>query len=224
MCLSSQHLISKTIWIKELGTPFACFFAIIHSFEIKRSFMKNYLPITNPKGFIFRMLIILFMMVITADHSFSQQRNGYLGLEAGVYIVKPENSGVGAHFSGNAEIANDMFLGAEIGAVKLHRLDNVYLPLLARFSMMPALRSGKARLLVVLAPGYGFYDDSYRIGGINYKSKGGFAFYGGVGAAFKGKQRGYLTVTAGYSTFGFSTNGYKSNIDGVGIRFGGLFR
>jgi hypothetical protein len=168
--------------------------------------------------------LLLFLMTNIVSLSFAQQRNGYLGLEAGVYIVEPYDPGVGAHFSGNAEVANDMFLGAEIGVVNFHRLDKVYLPLLARFSMMPALRSGKARLLVVLAPGYGFYDDSYRRGGVYYQSKGGFSFYGGIGAAFKGKQNGYITLTIGYSTFGFTTNGYKSNIDGVGIRFGGLFR
>jgi hypothetical protein len=186
--------------------------------------MKNYLPIAIPKAVISRKLILLLLMVIPASFSFSQQRNGYLGLEAGVYIVEPYDPGVGAHFSGNAGIANDMFLGAEIGVVKFRRLDKVYLPLLARFSMMPVLRSGKARLLVVLAPGYGFYDNSYRRGGIYYKSKGGFAFYGGIGAAFKGKQNGYLTVTVGYSTFGFTNDGYETNIDGVGIRFGGIFR
>jgi hypothetical protein len=174
--------------------------------------------VLNPK------YLVSFLLIFITTFSFAQQRNGYLGLEAGVYIVEPYDPGVGAHFSGNAEIANDMFLGAEIGVVKFHRLDKAYLPLLARFSMMPALRSGKARLLVVLAPGYGFYDDSYRRGGLYYKSKGGFAFYGGMGAAFKGKRNGYLTVTIGYSTFGFTNAGHKSNIDGVGIRFGGLFR
>lgn len=184
---------------------------------------KEMLPIILKKNSALRYLIVSIFTFISFS-SFSQQRSGYLGLDAGVYIVEPYDPGVGAHFSGNAEVANDMFLGAEIGAVKFHRLDKAYLPLLARFSMMPALRSGKARLLIVLAPGYGFYDDSYRRGGAYYKSKGGFTFYGGIGAAFKGKQRGYLTVTVGYSNFGFTTNGYKTNIDGVGIRFGGIFR
>jgi hypothetical protein len=184
---------------------------------------KNLLTKTVKDAFVLKWMLVLLMTIVFTS-SFAQQRNGYLGLEAGVYIVEPYDPGVGAHFSGNAEIANDMFLGAEIGVVKFHRLDKAYLPLLARFSMMPALRSGKARLLVVLAPGYGFYDDSYRRGGLYYKSKGGFAFYGGMGAAFKGKRNGYLTVTIGYSTFGFTNAGHKSNIDGVGIRFGGLFR
>jgi len=186
--------------------------------------MRNNLLTKTSTSTFARKYLLFFLLTFVATISFAQQRNGYLGLEAGVYIVEPYDPGVGAHFSGNAEVANDMFLGAEIGVVKFHRLDKVYLPLLARFSMMPALRSGKARLLVVLAPGYGFYDDSYRRGGLYYKSKGGFAFYGGIGAAFRGKQNGYLTLTIGYSTFGFITNGYKNNIDGVGIRFGGLFR
>jgi hypothetical protein len=166
--------------------------------------------------------LILIMQVSVL--SFCQRRNGYLGLDAGVYVIKHYDPAVGAHFSGNAELANDMFLGAEIGVVKFDGIRKAYFPLLARFSMMPALNSGRARLLILLAPGYGIYDDSYRRGGIYYKEKGGFDFYGGIGAAFKGKQNGYLTLTVGYSTFGFTTNGYKSNIDGVGIRFGGMFR
>lgn len=169
--------------------------------------------------------LILFLLCFTITSSFAQKRNGYLGLEGGLYLNQPPyDVGAGLHFSGNAEISNDMFMGLEIGAVKFHHLHKPYLPLLARFSMMPSLRSGKARLLIVLAPGYGFYDDDYRRGQVYYKSKGGFSFYGGVGAAFKGKQNGYLTVTIGYSTFGFTTNDYKTNVDGVGIRFGGIFR
>lgn len=186
--------------------------------------MKNCFLTKISKTVFIPKYLLLLLLIGMATFSFAQQRNGYLGLEGGVYITEPYDPGIGAHFSGNAEVANDMFLGAEIGVVKFHRLDKAYLPLLARFSMMPALRSGKARLLVVLAPGYGFYDDSYRRGGLYYKSKGGFAFYGGMGAAFRGKQNGYLTVTIGYSTFGFTNAGHKSNIDGVGIRFGGLFR
>lgn len=216
MC-HSTNVVNKDCFSAELGTPFA------YVWFDQPLFMKNTVLTILKKSFVPKGLLF-FLMTGIATVSFAQKRNGYLGLEAGVYVTEPYDPGVGAHFSGNAEVANDMFLGAEIGVVKFHRLNNVYLPLLARFSMMPALRSGNTRLLVVLAPGYGFYDDSYRRAGIYYKSKGGFAFYGGIGAAFKGKRAGYLTVTIGYSTFGFTYAGYKSNIDGVGIRFGGLFR
>jgi len=177
-----------------------------------------------PKSISASKFIILMLLSFATAYSFAQQRNGYLGVDAGVYLTKQYDAAVGADFHGNAEIANDMFLGAEIGVVKFHAHDKAYLPLLARFSMMPALRSGKARLLVLLAPGYGIYNESFRRGGEYYQSKGGFTFYGGFGAAFKGKKNGYLTFTVGYSTFDFNTNGYKSNVDGVGIRFGGMFR
>lgn len=186
--------------------------------------MKNNDSTLTAKQILIPLCLTVFFISLAATSSFAQKRNGYLGLDAGVYITQPYDPGVGAHFSGNAEVSNDMFLGLEIGAVKFHYLHKPYLPLLARFSMMPSLQSGKARLLIVLAPGYGFYGDDYRRGQVYYKSKGGFSFYGGVGAAFKGKRNGYLTVTIGYSTFGFTTNDYKTNVDGVGIRFGGIFR
>ena len=168
--------------------------------------------------------ILLPVLILTHASCFSQQRNGYLGLDRGIYVIKQYDAAAGAHFSGNAELTNDVFLGAEIGFVKFDHLDKVYLPLLARFSFMPQLNLRRANLLILLAPGYGVYDDSYRRNTTYYKSKGGFSFYGGAGAAFRGKGNAYLTLTIGYATFGFTTNGYKSNIDGVGIRIGALFR
>lgn len=185
--------------------------------------MRNYFPITFSKKITALKFFILVAVLHLSLLSFSQ-RGGYLGLEVGVYAIKHSDPAVGAHFSGNAELTNDMFLGAEIGIVKFDGLHKPYLPLLARFSMMPNVGSGRARLLILLAPGYGLYDDKYRRGGLYYHEKGGFDFYGGVGAAFKGKQNGYLTLTVGYSTFGFTTDDYKTNIDGVGIRFGVMFR
>lgn len=186
--------------------------------------MKNKLANTPLKIYVAKYCSAIIAMLFACTTSYAQQRNGYLGVDAGVYVIEQYDPGVGAHFSGNAEVANDIFLGAEIGVVKFHRLDKPYFPLLARFSIMPALKSARARLLVLLEPGYGFYDESFRRGNDNFKSKGGFTFYGGIGAAFKGRKNGYLTLTVGYSTFGFTTNGYKSNIDGVGIRLGGIFR
>jgi hypothetical protein len=186
--------------------------------------MRNNPLFIDAKNIHVSKLFVLLLVMLISVFSFGQRKSGYLGLDAGVYVIQHSGPSVGAHFSGNAELANDMFIGAEIGVVKFDGLRKAYLPLLARFSMMPDLNSGRARLLILLAPGYGLYDDSYRRGGVYYKEKGGFSFYGGLGAAFKGKGNGYLTLTVGYSTFGFTTNGYKSNIDGVGIRFGGMFR
>jgi hypothetical protein len=34
----------------------------------------------------------------------------------------------------------------------------------------------------------------------------------------------YLTLTVGHSTFGFTSEGYKNNIDDVGISFDAMFR
>lgn len=186
--------------------------------------MRNEISSIATKDSLASKFIVLMVLMHVSFTSLCQKRNGYLGLDAGVYVIKHSDPAVGAHFSGNAELANDMFVGAEIGLVKFDGIRKPYFPLLARFSMMPALSSSRARLLILLAPGCGLYDDSYRRGGIYYKEKGGFSFYGGLGAAFKGRKNGYLTLTVGYSTFGFTTNGYKSNIDGVGIRFGGMFR
>lgn len=166
----------------------------------------------------------MFMLIHASLLSFSQKRNGYLGLDAGVYVIKNSNPAMGAHFSGNAQIATDAYLGAEVGVVKIDGLRKPYLPLLARVSMMPNVGSSRTRLLILLAPGYGVYDDTYRRGGFYYHEKGGFSFYGGFGAVFMQKKNASLSLTIGYSTFGISTNSYKSNIDGVGVRFGVMLK
>ena len=191
---------------------------------IKSYIMRNGVPIIVANNIYAAKLFMLNTMMFISVLASAQHNKGYLGLDAGVYVIQHSNPAAGAHFSGNAELANAMFWGAEIGVVKFDGIRKAYLPLLAKLTIMPDLNSGRARLLLLLAPGYGIYDDSYRRGGNYYRDKGGFDFYGGIGAAFKGNGNGYLTLTVGYSTFGFTTNGFRSNIDGVGIRFGGMFR
>jgi hypothetical protein len=167
---------------------------------------------------------LLSAIMFGANSAFTQQRNGYLNIDAAVYAFKNDDPAIGAHFGGNAGIANDVYLGAELGVVKFHDNDKVYLPVLARFSFMPQVNSKKANLIVLIAPGYGAYNNSYRDGNNDHKVKGGFAFFGGLGAGFKGKRNGYLTLTVGYTSFGFDDRGSKYNVDGVGIRVGGMFR
>jgi hypothetical protein len=186
--------------------------------------MKNNTLTKSSKAIIIFKAVLLILIILRAQSSFAQRRNGYLGLEAGVYATNHYDPGIGFHFSGNAEVANAMFVGAEVGVISFSDLEKPYIPLLVRFSAMPQLNSTKARLLVVVAPGYGIYDNSRQRNNIYYKTKGGFTFYGGAGAAFKGKGKADFSLTIGYSSFGFTTEGYKSNIDGVGIRFGVMFR
>ena len=179
------------------------------------------LKIVSPRIVKWTVLSALFFSFLSVS---AQRRNGYVGLDAGVYFLKPHDPAVGVHFSGNIELVNALFFGPEIGVVKFDHLKKPYLPLLARFSIMPALQSRKASALIVLAPGYGLHDETYRRGNNWFNSKGGFAFYGGAGAVIPGKKRGSLAITIGYTSFGFRVNGFKSNIDGVGLRLGAMIR
>ncbi len=169
----------------------------------------------------FKLLVWALMIFATAP-AFSQKRNSYLELDAAGYFLKPYDPAVGIHLSGNIELVKALFFGAELGVVKFDHLKKPYIPLLTRFSIMPALSSRKASALIVLAPGYGLYEERYRRGNDWFHSKGGFTFYGGLGAVIPGKNRGSLAITVGYTAFGFSTNGRKTNIDGVGLRLGAM--
>jgi hypothetical protein len=171
-----------------------------------------------------RKWVTIVLLLSSSLTAFSQRRSGYAELDAGIYFIKQVDPAIGAHFSGNIELTNAVFLGAELGVVKFDHIKKAYLPLLARFSIMPSSGGKRINPLVVLAPGYGVYEEKFRVGNTWYESKGGFSFYGGAGVAFPGKGRGSLVMTIGYSTFGFTTNGHKSNIDGVGLRIGAMIR
>lgn len=168
--------------------------------------------------------MILFFVLTGSLFCFGQKRNGYLSLDAGIYVLPQFNPALGFHLGGNAELANAVFIGAELGVVKFDHLNKPYLPMLARFSAMPLLGTGKNRLLILLAPGYGLYKEDLRRGNDWYHSTGGFSFFGGVGVVLPGKRRGSLSLSVGYTTFGFNTDGHQSNTDGVGIRVGAMIR
>lgn len=179
---------------------------------------------THLKGQNVLVCLLIFFVWSGSVPAMAQKRGGYLSLDAGVYVLPQFNPAIGLHLGGNALLANEVYLGAELGVVKFDHLSKPYLPLLARFSAMPSIGSGRSRLLILLAPGYGLYRDDFRRGNDWYYSKGGFSFYGGFGAVIPGKGRGSLSLSVGYTTFGFETNGHESNIDGVGIRIGAMIR
>src|SRR5215208_515329 len=100
------------------------------------------------------LLVILFFIPCLC---FGQSRNTYFSIELGSYFSRSSNPSIGAHFSGNAEISPNFFVGLEAGVVKFPKLNNLYVPVLARFTMMPRTKLSKASPLILVEPGYGIY-------------------------------------------------------------------
>ena len=150
----------------------------------------------------------------------AQSRDTYVGLDGAVYFGRGYDPAPGFHLSGNAGIGKGMYLGAQLGLVHFRDLGGAYLPAHLKFSFLPAGRSGRAVPIVLLEPGYGFYDRKYRAGNGWYRRKGGFTFFAGVGAAFATRSKARPVLTLGYSRFDFKDPGYRFTRDAFGLRFG----
>ncbi len=152
----------------------------------------------------------------------AQSRDTYVGLDAALYLSQGVDPAPGFHLSGNAGIGKGMYLGAQLGLVHFRDQGGAYLPTQLKFSFLPAGRSGRAVPVLYLEPGYGFYDRKYRVGNENYRRKGGFTFFAGIGAAFATRSKARPVLTVGYSRFDFHNPGYTYTRDAFGIRFGAM--
>jgi len=151
----------------------------------------------------------------------AQKKNkGYCSFDASIDVKKNYDPPIGIRFSGNGEIVNGFFLGAEVGVVKFPDLEGVYVPILARFTVVPNADSKKTTFLALLEPGYGAYNKQ---DALNAPLQGGFNFFGGIGATFSGKGSGRMYLAAGYSLYGFKRNDIKSDREMLGMRVGIMF-
>ena len=166
------------------------------------------------------MKYILPVLLLLPFWAQAQSRDTYVGLDGALYFGRGYDPAPGFHLSGNAGIGKGMYLGAQVGLVHFRDLGGAYLPAQLKFSFMPAGQSGRAVPIVLLEPGYGFYDRKYRYGNGWYRRKGGFTFFAGVGAAFATRSKARPVLTLGYSRFDFRDRDYRFSRDAFGLRFG----
>jgi hypothetical protein len=143
--------------------------------------------------------------------SFAQQ--GYLAIEPAVYFKSASTPALGIHFSGNGKLGKTTYAGLQMGIVKFQELSKNYIPIQAKFSIIPSEKLG---LLFTIEPGYGVYK-------LN-STTGGFVFYGGVGLVFPSSKNGRGFLTVGYSNFGFQTAEAMNNVECLGVHFGFMVR
>ena|SRR5438552_10933388 len=159
-------------------------------------------------------LLFCLFLIPALSQAQHKKQGGYFSFAGSVNI--PTTAGMdpimGAELSGNAELGKGGYLGLQAGVLKFQGMMGVYVPIQLKFSLMPAKNPKKVSPLIVLAPGLGVYNQT--------DTQGGFTFYGGIGAVFagKGKSGGYLT--AGYSSYGFTSGDINSTVETIGIRAG----
>lgn len=159
------------------------------------------------------LIILLFPLVC-----FSQKKQGVLGFAMSFdFPDKGLGEGIGVHFNGNGEIANGFYLGLSAGVIKFKNLSKAYVPVAARFTVMPGYRSRKTYPVILFEPGYGFYKHGRR--GFGEDLKGGFTMVIAGGVGFTTRSRVSPFITLGYSQFSFE--GFEqSTYDGLAIRTG----
>ncbi len=168
-------------------------------------------------------IIIAGLLLICSLNSFCQKNKGYASI-SGSFDIRDNAQGYGALFSGNTRIGPGSFLGIESGLIKLKGLDAPYIPLFGKITVAPNFEKEKLSLLVVLEPGYGIYNHKTSIGNSYITTKGGFDFYGGLGAVTSSKSKAHAFVTIGYSRYGFSIEEITSKVEMVGVRIGVMFK
>jgi hypothetical protein len=185
----------------------------------RRIKFKLVLPKTSKMRKLLTLLLLTGSLLSYAQNNF----RGYFGIEPSVYFNSQSDPAFGVNFSGSGELAKDLFAGLQVGVVKFKENDKVYIPLQVKLTIAPDYYKKKTSILILLEPGYGVYNETNRVGIDDIQTLGGFTFFGGLGAAFKGKGNGRISVAVGYSLFGFKSNDTKNNTEMIGMRLGVMF-
>lgn len=165
---------------------------------------------------------LLFIICIFFLSTVNAQNKGFATVSFGLDFPKKADPAISVFFSGNHEVLRDLALGISGGVVKFPRADRLYFPVAANITIMPGNKSTVSPL-IILQPGYGFYNRSESSGPFNFETKGGFTFYGGAGVLLPaGPVKVHFTGGIGYYTF--ETNWTKDGVTTGAIRLGLMFR
>jgi hypothetical protein len=160
------------------------------------------------------MKYILLGLFLIPTLSFAQ-RKGYFTISPAFYVTS-DATGIGGHLSGNYPISSKMYVGMETGFIKYGGMVGMYVPLQLKLSFLTAKDPSKTAAMFFVQPGYG----AYRFG----DTRGGFTFYGGVGARFASKGKAHGFINFGYTILGFKVNEVSVPESGLGIKFGLLLQ
>jgi hypothetical protein len=153
----------------------------------------------------------------------AQSRNSLFTIAASADFANNTHV-LGGHFSANAQLSRNIYLGAGFGIGEFHSDNNLYFPIYANFLFLPRINRSNLKLLLNIAPGYGIYNRQYNVNPIDrgfteVKETGGFYFYTGIGI-MEASSRGKPFVSAGYARYTFNNYSYTYARDAVAFRVG----
>lgn len=157
------------------------------------------------------LLLILFLISTSA---FAQRSRGFIS--GTIQVDAPEHYKpiVSARLSGGANLNNLVLLGIGVGVTKFKEFNKVYIPVFGTIAVADFTK--RVSPLLVLEPGYGFYNEK---GNRDFADHGGFTFFGGAGVAIAASQKANLSFSVGYSHYTFKTRGDNFAVKGPGFRF-----
>lgn len=171
------------------------------------------------------MRTILFCLLVMPFICFAQRKaKGYFSLDPALYFKAKTDPGFGGFLSGNLKLKSELFAGLQIGAVSLPGMDGAYVPLQAKFTVIPSLNSNKVSPFMLIEPGYGIHNKTYGNSYFSYTEEGGFVFFAAAGLLLPTSAKGALTLAIGYSSFGSKIGTTKHNLEMVGVRLGVLLK
>ena len=159
------------------------------------------------------MKYILLLLLFFASETKAQKSRGFISGTFQVDAPEHYKPVASARISGGAKLNNLVLLGIGVGVTKFKEFKKVYVPVFGTITVADFTKTISP--LLVLEPGYGFYDE--KIG--RAKREGGFTFFGGGGIAVAATPKANLSFSVGYAHYSFQTAGVNSAVKGPGFRF-----
>lgn len=153
------------------------------------------------------------LLLFVSPGLYAQKSKGFISGTFQVDAPEHYKPVASARISGGAKLNNLVLLGIGVGVTKFKEFRKVYVPVFGTITIADFAK--RISPLVVLEPGYGFYDEKL---GRN-KREGGFTFFGGGGISYAATPKANLSFSVGYAHYSFQTAGVNSAVKGPGFRF-----
>ncbi len=159
------------------------------------------------------MKYILVLLLLVSSAVVAQKPRGFISGTFQVDAPEHYKPVISARLSGGANLNNLVLLGIGVGVTKFKEFKKVYVPVFGTITVADFKK--RISPLLVLEPGYGFYNEK---GNGDIADHGGFTFFGGGGVAIAASQKANISFSVGYSHYSFETRGNNFTVKGPGFR------
>lgn len=163
---------------------------------------------------IYTMKYILLFTLFVSFSGFAQKSRRFVSGTLQIDAPEHYKPAAGARLSGGVNLNNLVLLGVGVGVTKFKEFSKVYVPVFGTLTLADFTK--RISPLLVLEPGYGFYNEKRDR---DFADQGGFTFFGGGGVAIAASQKANLSFSVGYSHYTFKTRGNNFTVNGPGLRF-----